>query len=347
MRPGTQLHSAVVPRGRSARSAALGVTVRRISPTHSSSRSAGALRRRLAVGGLVVLSLVLITLSFRSGEDGPLSGVQSAGSAEKVIKAQAEKCAAEGKPVLTVQSYPDQPTSILAVRSKRADAFFSSQAPLTYFVQQSNGELELAAVGKSNGFNDLFQGAVVPKGSELGGVLKDAIKVLVDTGNLVNADRNSTTGFEALWVTGPFKLQGEYMRTTTTRTGTYADFTGKGGYVSALWNITGETWGYKAGVPTTPLPNEPGSGMWQVGLRYDTIDLNDGSLNTSGPTPVVTGVLGGKMDTWTLGVNWYLRSNFKLAANYVKVDSSKYSSTAKRIVDDKPNIVEFRAQFYW
>ncbi|WP_353186498.1 ABC transporter substrate-binding protein [Bosea sp. (in: a-proteobacteria)] len=108
--------------------------------------------------------------------------VQSAGSAEKVIKAQAEKCAAEGKPALTVQSYPDQPTSILAVRSKRADAFFSSQAPLTYFVQQSNGELELAAVGKSNGFSDLFQGAVVPKGSELGGVLKDAIKLLVDNG---------------------------------------------------------------------------------------------------------------------------------------------------------------------
>lgn len=109
--------------------------------------------------------------------------VQSAGSAEKVIKAQAEKCAAEGKPALTVQSYPDQPTSILAVRSKRADAFFSSQAPLTYFVQQSNGELELAAVGKSNGFSDLFQGAVVPKGSELGGVLKDAIKLLVDNGS--------------------------------------------------------------------------------------------------------------------------------------------------------------------
>ena len=46
----------------------------------------------------------------------------------------------------------------------------------------TGGELELAAVGKSNGFSDLFQGAVVPKGSELGGVLKDAIKVLVDNG---------------------------------------------------------------------------------------------------------------------------------------------------------------------
>jgi rod shape-determining protein MreC len=43
-------------------------------------RGAGALRRRLAVGALVLLSLVLITLSFRSGDEGGLSGVQSAGS---------------------------------------------------------------------------------------------------------------------------------------------------------------------------------------------------------------------------------------------------------------------------
>ncbi len=108
--------------------------------------------------------------------------VQSGGSAEKVIKAQAEKCTAEGKPALEVQSYSDQPTSILAVRSKRADAFFSSQAPLTYFVQQSNGELELAAVGKQNGFEDLFQGAVVTKDSPLGGVLLGAVEELMKNG---------------------------------------------------------------------------------------------------------------------------------------------------------------------
>jgi polar amino acid transport system substrate-binding protein len=108
--------------------------------------------------------------------------VQSGGSAEKVIKAQAEKCATDGKPTLEVQSYNDQPTSILAVRSKRADAFFSSQAPLTYFVQQANGELELAGVGKPNGFDDLFQGAVVAKDSPLGPVLLGAVKELVKNG---------------------------------------------------------------------------------------------------------------------------------------------------------------------
>lgn len=108
--------------------------------------------------------------------------VMAGGSAEKVIKAQAEKCVADGKGAIEVQSFTDQPTSILAVRSKRSDAFFSSQAPLTYFVQQANGQLELTGTGQKNGFDDLFQGAVVPKGSPLGEVLRDGVKELMDNG---------------------------------------------------------------------------------------------------------------------------------------------------------------------
>lgn len=108
--------------------------------------------------------------------------VMAGGSAERVIQAQAEKCKTDGKSAIEVQSYTDQPSSILAVRSKRADAFFSSQAPLTYFVSQANGQLELTGVGQKNGFDALYQGAVVPKGSELGPVLLDAVKVLMDNG---------------------------------------------------------------------------------------------------------------------------------------------------------------------
>ena len=70
------------------------------------------------------------------------------------------------------------------------------------------------------------------------------------------------------------------MRRTTERYGTgpsAEDFSADGWYISGLWNITGETFGYKNGVPTTPLPNNPAGGMWQLGLRYDTIDLNDGT----------------------------------------------------------------------
>ncbi len=108
--------------------------------------------------------------------------VMAAGSAERVIKQQSEACVKAGKPAVEVQSFPDQPSSILAVRSRRSDAFFSSQAPLTYFVQQAGGQLELAATGQKNGFENLYQGAVVPKGSALGGVVLDAYKTLFANG---------------------------------------------------------------------------------------------------------------------------------------------------------------------
>lgn len=108
--------------------------------------------------------------------------VMAAGSGEKVIKDQSDVCIKEGKPPVNVLSFTDQPTAILAVRSNRADAFFSSQAPLTYFVNNANGQLELVGIGKKNGFEDIFQGAVVAKGSPLGGVLKDAFNELIANG---------------------------------------------------------------------------------------------------------------------------------------------------------------------
>ncbi|MBN6148958.1 OprO/OprP family phosphate-selective porin [Xanthomonas sp. AmX2] len=171
---------------------------------------------------------------------------------------------------------------------------------------------------------------------------------LVDSGSLTNTDRIGVIGGEAMWVTGPFKAQGEYYNAKVERNGASDNYSNDGWYVSGVWNITGETWGYRGGVPTTPLPNEPASGMWQLGVRYDSIDLNDGNLvpRATG-APLVDGVLGGKMDTWTVGANWYWRSNFKFALNYVMVDSEKYSSAVRGNVSDKPNILEARAQFYW
>ncbi len=200
---------------------------------------------------------------------------------------------------------------------------------------------------------------------------------LVDSGVLRNTDRQSIIGGEAMWITGPFKLQGEYMQSTFDRytqggaatpanIAASKDFDANSWYVSGLWNITGETWGYRDGVPTTPLPNEPAAGMWQVGLRYDKIDLDDGTTlpaTTPTGTSTILGVLGGEMDAMTVGVNWYWRSNFKFMLNYVKVDSSRYfvrtpanpypenpangNLLVNRRVSDSPNIIEARAQFYW
>ncbi|MGB9097164.1 ABC transporter substrate-binding protein [Erwinia sp.] len=108
--------------------------------------------------------------------------VMAAGSAEQVIRKQSQVCTDAGKAAVTVQSFTDQPSSILAVRSKRSDAFFSSQAPLVYFVDQAHGQLELTGQGNKNGFGDIFQGTVVPKDSELGKVVLDGYKALFANG---------------------------------------------------------------------------------------------------------------------------------------------------------------------
>jgi phosphate-selective porin OprO/OprP len=169
---------------------------------------------------------------------------------------------------------------------------------------------------------------------------------LVDTGLLVDADSVQTTGLEAMWLQGPLKLQAEAMRSITRRHGDFDDFTGNGAYASALWNVTGEAFGYKNGGPATPAPAKPLAGMLQLGLRYDTLDLDDGRLPTT-PATTVEGVLGGRMDAWTLGANYYWRSNFKLALNYVRASSRKYDAARQAVRHDDPGAVELRAQVHW
>ena len=166
---------------------------------------------------------------------------------------------------------------------------------------------------------------------------------MVDSGQFTDGDKIETVGFESAWVHRCFKLQGEYMRTNVSRE-LHDNFDFEGWYVSGVWNITGETWSYKDGVVGLGLPAEPASGMWQLGVRYDKVDLNDGDFTAPS---TVTGVLGGEESNWTVGVNWYLRSNFKLALNYVMVDSERYNSSSHLFVQDSPNILELRAQLYW
>ncbi|UIN19391.1 ABC transporter substrate-binding protein [Herbaspirillum frisingense] len=117
--------------------------------------------------------------------------VMGGGSAEKVINQHSATCVKQGLAPVTVQIYGDQPTALLSVRSDRADGFFSSHAPLKYFVKKTReqagpggqtGALELAGVGAGNGFGRIYQGAIVPKGSALGPVLLDTMRLLFESG---------------------------------------------------------------------------------------------------------------------------------------------------------------------
>jgi rod shape-determining protein MreC len=70
-----------VPRNRTVRLAVLGSSVQRSAASGYPSTRSSAVRRRIVVGGLVLLSLVLITVSFRSSA---LDGVQ--GTAADVLR---------------------------------------------------------------------------------------------------------------------------------------------------------------------------------------------------------------------------------------------------------------------
>jgi phosphate-selective porin OprO/OprP len=52
-------------------------------------------------------------------------------------------------------------------------------------------------------------------------------------------------------------------------------------------------------------PHCDGPGAWEIGVRYDHVDLNSGSIQ------------GGRLDSVSFCVNWYLNPNTRVMANYV------------------------------
>jgi phosphate-selective porin OprO and OprP len=80
--------------------------------------------------------------------------------------------------------------------------------------------------------------------------------------------------------------------------------------VSGSWVLTGESRGYKAGSITGVTPAHDW-GALEVAVRYATLDLDDGA------------VMGGREHDWTVGVNWYLSTHFKLQANYIRAFSDR------------------------
>ena len=91
----------------------------------------------------------------------------------------------------------------------------------------------------------------------------------------------------------------------------------QGGYIQALYFLTGENRQYnrQSGVFNRVVPFENwsltrgagccGWGAWQVGLRFDWLDLNSGYVR------------GGNVQDVTVGLNWFLNPNARFQVNYV------------------------------
>jgi phosphate-selective porin OprO/OprP len=132
---------------------------------------------------------------------------------------------------------------------------------------------------------------------------------LVDTGTLEGVDRLDRQGLEAAWIRGPLLLQGEYLAMQAIRP-EQRDFHSHGYYVFGAWALTGESRDYKAGAVGGLKPRRSW-GALELALRYATLDLDDGA------------VMGGREHDWTLALNWYVNSHFKLQANLIRAFSDR------------------------
>lgn len=148
---------------------------------------------------------------------------------------------------------------------------------------------------------------------------------LVDSGTLKNVDRVDRHGFEALWIQGPWSLQGEHLHANTSFDDGKPAYRVEGWYAFASWVATGESRPYKDGNVGNVQPSRPW-GAVEFAARYSTVDLDGGNIP------------GGREHDWTLGANWYLGKHLKLQANYIRAFSDR-----KQLAVD-PRIVELRAQ---
>jgi len=151
---------------------------------------------------------------------------------------------------------------------------------------------------------------------------------LVDSGTLTQVGRIERRGLEALWIAGPWSLQGEYLHQRTTRQGALPGYAAGGFYVAGSWLLTGESRAYSGGNVANPRPAGR-HGAVELTTRYSDIDLDN------------DGIAGGRQRDWTLGANWYATRYMKFQANYVFVDAHRGSASAH------PDVFELRAQLHF
>ena len=122
-----------------------------------------------------------------------------------------------------------------------------------------------------------------------------------------DADNTDVLGLEAALKIGSFSVQSEWVQADVD-----APEGGKidGYYIQAGYVLTGESRSYDTNLgafkgvsPSTKFMEDGGLGAWEAVLRWSNLDFSDLADNQ-------------EIDTWTLGLNWYLNKNVRALFNY-------------------------------
>ena len=157
---------------------------------------------------------------------------------------------------------------------------------------------------------------------------------------LLLAEGQGLTNFEFASVVGPWTIQAEWnfsnIYNAFQTAGVPApvnrgDVLVQGGYVELLYYLTGEhrSYSFERAAFDRVVPNAnafrlrsrngriiQGPGAWQVGLRYDYADVDDSGIN------------GGTLNGYTLGLNWFFNPNMKFQWNWDWTHRSQVGAVA-------------------
>ncbi len=141
------------------------------------------------------------------------------------------------------------------------------------------------------------------------------------SGFIDQIDNSQTFNYELSWRQGPNWLHGEYLDVNI-QDSSFGDLNFSGYHVSFSRILTGEmrSYNHRSGIfnrlqIARPV-NQNGWGAWEVGVRYSHTDLADGPVQ------------GCEMDIWTLGLNWWLRSDIMTSLNWRHVELDQVTDTA-------------------
>jgi phosphate-selective porin OprO and OprP len=183
--------------------------------------------------------------------------------------------------------------------------------------------MHLGISARESGYDNGFQRFRV-RGDERAGI-SNTWPLYANTPVFAGHGGQQDLNLESVNVFGPWTIDAEYLfhwshNAELPKQSSVGTVFYSGGYVEVLYFLTGEHRAYvrESGlfdrvVPRKDAywvegkkgaPNEHGFGAWQVGVRYNYLNLND------------KGIDGGMLNDLTFGLNWFINPNMKFQANY-------------------------------
>ncbi|MGA4634389.1 OprO/OprP family phosphate-selective porin [Pseudomonas solani] len=156
-------------------------------------------------------------------------------------------------------------------------------------------------------------------------------------------DDDTAFGLEAAFASGPFSIQGEWMKRETDSAGAQSDLEADGFYVQAAYTLTGEARGYKMGKFDAIKPANKQTGAWEIYYRYDSISAdNDQAVLAAANQTFLRDAEDTEAKVHNIGVNWYANEAVKISGMYTKAKTDHFTNRAG---DDSGDGFVVRAQY--